>query len=357
MSLEVAKTSASSSPSSTSAPAAAGNSAASAISAGVSAPATSAPATSGEGASATPAATTEGAPAEGTADPALASAGYTPNFKFKVDREEKEIPEFLRGIVKDADSEKMVRELCERSEGMLPIKGRLQETRQQLQTVTQQYQGVIADLNQLGSHLKKKDFDTFFQELEVPLPDVVKWVVEKVKFSQLPPEEQDRILASRNTERRAEELEGSYQNAQTEAVNNAIKARSLEIKLVLARPDVQTFADAFDTKFGQPGAFEKALREKGSQFYRENQRDLPPEEAAKAVMEHYGRFIQAQSPAPVLAAPAAGATSASAARTEPPVIPAVPGGTTSPTKQVPRNLDDLKKLANQAAARSSAAMA
>src|SRR5688572_23823320 len=57
-----------------------------------------------------------------TGDLAAQTQQYTPNFKFKVLDKEHEIEERFRKLIKDADSEKMIRELHEKSFGIEAIK-------------------------------------------------------------------------------------------------------------------------------------------------------------------------------------------------------------------------------------------
>lgn len=49
---------------------------------------------------------------------------FSPNFKLKVMEQEREIPELLRPLIKDAESEKAVRELVEKAYGLEYVKDR-----------------------------------------------------------------------------------------------------------------------------------------------------------------------------------------------------------------------------------------
>ena len=69
---------------------------------------------------------------------------------------EHEVPEFLRGVVKDAATEKQVRELVEKAIGLDYVKPKLEQTRQQLNTVGGQFQGVMGQIDEAKAPVRPR---------------------------------------------------------------------------------------------------------------------------------------------------------------------------------------------------------
>jgi hypothetical protein len=300
----------------------------------------------------------EGAP-DPAADPA-AAALYKPNLKYVVAKEEKEIPEFLRSLIKDEASEKQVRDLIERADGLPHVKTRLQETTGELRETKQNFGLLQQGLADMGELVRNDDFGSFFETLKIPREKVYAWVLKEAEYAQLPPERKREIDAANTAQRRLATTTQENQSWQQQFIEQANRTRMLELNMAISTPEVSSFATTFDAASGKAGAFKLEVQKLGKQVWDDEGIDLPADEAAKRVVAHYGRFIKpGATPAPVLppteaAAPNAPAPAAPAQKREVPVIPNIQGGTTSPTKSTPKSMDDLKKLANEASARLSA---
>ena len=143
-------------------------------------------------------------------DPAAAEA-FKPNLSFKAgvynketkDLEQKDYtidPKFA-AIMKDPESEKLVRELHEKAFGLDSVKERYTETRGQLQQVSQvnrELQGGISDLRktyqsavQTGNWHK---LDKFFATLQIPQENILKYAMAKVQLSEMPEAQRNAIL-------------------------------------------------------------------------------------------------------------------------------------------------------------------
>ncbi len=292
-----------------------------------------------------------------------ASTEWKPKLKYKVDRIEKDIPEFLHSAIKDADSEEKVRQLLQRGEGIEEVKTRYQETKQFAQEIHQKHTLLNQGLSEMGGYIKKKDFGKFFDTLQVRREDVYQWVLQEAQFQQLPEERKREILRARESEETVEQVNQHNSSVEQQLVEQANKTRTLELRLVTSQPEVSSFATQFDSKFGKPGSFQDEVVRVGKMAWDDEGIDLPPEQAVKRVMDHYGRFLGQPelaapgSQEPTTTAPgtapvvAASAKVPSAAKTQPPVIPNLQGGSSSPTKAPVRNLADLNKLSHEASAR------
>jgi hypothetical protein len=103
---------------------------------------------------------------------------YKPNFKFKALGKEMEIDKFLHDAIKDAESEKKIRELYEKAHGLdyiKPMRDRLQEENQAL---VQEKQGMDYQLKALSHFVQTDNMGAFFQALKIPEDKVLKYALE-----------------------------------------------------------------------------------------------------------------------------------------------------------------------------------
>lgn len=273
------------------------------------------------------------------------AAPYQPNYKFKVLDQEHEFDDFVREAIKDPDSEKKLRELYEKAYGLDTVKGRLEKVREEFGGTKQkltQYESAVSDLREL---YQSRDFDTFFQKLNIPQEDILQWVAEKVSYNQLPPDQ--KAMYDQAVQARREAYEARRESRE---MGSKVDERSLEAKRVLltselARPEVKTFADSYNAKLGKSDAFWNEVCRVGEQAYLTEGVDLPPGEAIKRVMEAYKPFMGDT-----------GSATAIASGNQPKVVqpnktatlPNVQGaaGRSPVGKKKPTSIEDLKKLAN-----------
>lgn len=254
----------------------------------------------------------------------------------------------MRGVIKDADSEKKIKELYEKAYGLDVVKPRFQQTRQELQEIRTQHQSLLKDVQEVREHYARGDFDSFFKTLQIPEEKVLQWMYDKITYNQLPPEQRQPLDARKAAEQRAWAAEQRAMELEQVASTSTVEAKRYALQVALERPDVKSFAQNFDTRAGKPGAFVDELYDIGEAEWARSQGrvDLTPEQAIQKVMSKYGAFLggQAQQAPP----PGVQGTQAPnpTAQTKVPVIPNVGGAATSPTqKPKARNLEDIKKLA------------
>lgn len=286
---------------------------------------------------------------------------YKPNLVFKAgvynketkDLEQKDYtidPKFA-SIMKDPESEKLVRELHEKAFGLDSVKERYTETRGQLQQVSQvnrELQGGINDLRktyqsavQSGNWHK---MDKFFSTLQIPQENILKYAFAKVQLNEMDPAQRNAIMGQIEAENRAETLAQQQSQAQQGSQTQAQQYRQLQIEVVMNKPEVSELAKAFDARAGKPGAFEDAVRREGSLAWHSGQ-DIPPQQAVERVIENYGlksgvSTTAAQTPAVTTPAPGKPALVQRTTQT----IPNVQGRSTSPIKTPkPKSIDDLVK--------------
>lgn len=266
---------------------------------------------------------------------------YQPNFKFKVMDEEKEIDEFVRGAIKDQESEKKIRELYEKAYGLDYVKPKYEERGKKLTEVEGRYNELYGMVSDTMS-LKEKDFWGFCEKLGLTKEQVAQKVLEEVKKLELP-EDQKRIYDELERTRRANlDLEKKFEFERRASEERAVQARTYELDTVLSRPEISAYAKAYDSSRKKSGAFREFVVRHGKAEWSVNQRDVSSEQAVVDAMAILGESYRG--------GPATATHTAPNADDKPlPVIPRVTGKSVSPTGKAPRSIDDLKKIAAEMA--------
>jgi hypothetical protein len=269
---------------------------------------------------------------------------FTPNFKFKAANKEHEIPEFLRGVIKDEQSQKFIHQLFEKAYGIETVKGRLEAVRQEHQQLNQAY-GTVMQTVQLGREAYQRgDLDTVFQTFRIPEEKVLQWAIKKVQLSQMPPEQRHVHEARDQAERRAWELERMQRDQGQEQLQQQSQQLVEMLDIVLERPEYSSLAQEFEARKG-PGAFRSLAIQMGEFEYHQSGKVLSPMEAAQRAADMLGG-VQRQQPQQAAApAPAQQATPATQQKI---VLPNVGAGKpAAPAKAPPKSLDDIRKIYDQ----------
>lgn len=265
---------------------------------------------------------------------------YTPNYKFKVHDEEKEFDEFVRGSIKDVDTEKKTRELYEKAYGLDFVKPKYEDLKKKYPEVEQNYQQLNNTVNEILD-LRDKDLGSFFEALKLPEEKVAQWMLDKIKKMELPPEQRQVYDQYEETRRRNLTLEKQFQQLEQRTQAQEVHARTLELDSSLQRPEVSSFVKAFDETRKQPGSFREEVRERGLYEWKVNGKDLSVAEAIAAVMSRYTGMVNPTE---------MGAVAAQPGLEKPlPVIPRMSGKAVSATGKQVRSIADLKKRSEELA--------
>lgn len=310
-----------------------------------------APAAASEASAPPPAADPAAAPAAAAApviDPATgkpAAPAWQPNFKVKSYDKEFEIDELFRGLIKDAETEKKVKEVFEKAYAIDVMKPKYQKAREENEklrgSVEKEYQPLAKAVDEISALYAKGaasgELEGFFQKLQIPDEVLFKYVARRLDYTQLTPEQKAAYDRSVQAQSQTYQLEQQNQQLQAEVQTHQVQARTFEMNTVLAKPEVKEIADIVDSRLG-PGTFQNEVIREGILAWKTQQKDLSAEEAATAVLNRIRPIVQAQLPPQ-----GAGAQNPAAQR--PPVIPTLKGQGTSPVKQMPKSIADLKKIA------------
>ena len=265
---------------------------------------------------------------------------YKPNFKYKVNKEEKEIPEAFRSIVKDAETEKQVRELFEKSHGLDLTKPKVEQLKTENQELLTWKTNMNKSLTALSKFVQKEDLGGFFQATDIPFEMVARYVHQELLKREMPEAERNRIQSYEMDRRRLLALEQENEDLKTNYSTTSQQAREMEFNQAMSRPEVQAIASKYDSFTGKQNGFAVAVANKGALAYQMSGGKfvMPVEQAISETMAEWGFLMNQQ--APVAAAPQ---TQTQAAPK--PVLPNVGSQGSSPIKQGVKSVADLRKIA------------
>jgi len=274
---------------------------------------------------------------------------YAPNFKYKAALEEKEIDPFWHGLIKDADSEKKVKELFTRADAFDYMKDKYTKRDTDYTSLREDYETQAKIVSKVTTAVKQQDYDTVFRNLGLNDHQVIQWAAKKVDYmqhmQQLPPEQRAAIERQQQAAFQNQEYQEQLTQMQEEVFAQKSQAREVQLDMTLLKPEISQSVQFWDSKMGYQGAFRDMVIEEAQRAWAIQKVDLLPEQAVARVMQRFGAFIGAQG-----APSQAGATTqtmseqgATPVLHQKPVIPVVNGAAKSPIKKQVRSVADIKQ--------------
>jgi hypothetical protein len=298
---------------------------------------------------------------------------YEPNYKVKVLDKEHEIPEAFRGLIKDAESEKQVREVFEKALGLEPVKQQRDQFKNQVKQfqteVMPELQSYRSQISEARDAYQKGDMHGFFKKLNVAPEKVLQYALDLVQYQEMNPEQRRAIDTAREAQERAQELEKQNQELSSQFMTQAQQAKALELDTALARAEIKSISESYDQRPGrnpEDPSFRDIVIDYAEWIWDKTQGKtvLSADQAIQEVIRRYGLAgltaantpaqatmpVATQSPGHQPAQPQVTPPQPkAAAQPQVPVIPNVSGRSTSPTKAKPKSLEDLRKLREQMA--------
>lgn len=274
---------------------------------------------------------------------------FEPNFKYKAALQEKEIEEFWRPLIKDADSEQRVKEALTKLDGFDSVKSSREKIFNDYQSLQGDYSAQAQVVQRVESALERGDLSSAFRQLGLKDEDVFKYTQSRLQMMDLPPEQQRALQEAEEARHKNYETQDQITQLQQMYETQAVQARTMQLDFVLSRPDVSESASKWDSLTGKSGAFRDLIIQEAQAAHFQQGVDLSADQAAQRVLQKFGSLlgqnaggvpaqVVPQAQAPLSQTPYAQQTQSK------PVIPAVTGQGATPIKKAPRSLDDLKKI-------------
>lgn len=266
---------------------------------------------------------------------------YEPNFKFKVLDEEKEFDEWVRGAVKDKDTEAKVRELYEKAHGLDHVKPKLAEERQAREQVEGKLQEFVDEVRETVSWAKK-DFGIFLEKIGMTKAEVAQWVLQQAQIEQMPEAERAVYNEVNALKRQMAEMEKANSRLSVSRETEATQARVTELHQVLGNPEIAPLVQEFDKRLGQDGSFMNMVVRHATAEWHQSKRDLSAKEAVDQVLKILN--LRAQTPSQAVTPNEPSKTTKVAQPHRPTVLPNLGAGSTSPAAKRVKSVDDIRKM-------------
>ncbi len=285
-----------------------------------------------------------------------APPAYSPNFKFKVQDEEKEFDEFVRGSIKDQETEGKFRELYEKAHGLDHVKPKLAEERTQREQREAELAAIRSEYGQYNEavneilELKDKDLGMFLQRLQLDPKKLANYLADvfetQDKLKDLPEPFRNMYNEFNNLRSEVQTLRKATGNLNQTHTGSLVQARTNELTQHLGSPEVKSLVEQYDARVGKPGMFATMVMRHGKAVHDETGQDLSVAEAASEVMKLLGLQSQvAGQAATPNAVPTPGATTGKVVtHQKPTVLPKVGGSGGTPASSRPKSTEDLRKL-------------
>jgi hypothetical protein len=272
--------------------------------------------------------------AEGKAEP----QAFQPSFKFKVLDKEKEFDEWIRPVVKDADTEKKVKELYEKAYGLDSVKQDRETLRSELSQAKEKISSTDKAINTISEFASQRDWDSFFEALSIPKNEILQYALNLVQREQMPPEQKAQWEASRQAQQQARYYQEQNQQLQQSQQQFQIQQREFELSQEISKSDISSVAEAYNAGMASPSAFREYVIRIG-QAHAAQGNDIPVAQAVQEAVRHL-RAVNPQLGMPAQAQETPRVVQPSSK----PTLPNIQGRGTSPVKSTVRSLDDLRSL-------------
>lgn len=277
--------------------------------------------------------------------PVPPTPAFTPNFKFKVMDKEHEVPEWLRAAIKDEKTNKEAIELFEKAYGLDHVKPKYKQTREEFQTLRQTHDGLTKKLKTAAHYLQNGDIGGYFDYVGINPQAIMQWAIEQAQYTQLDENGRRQYDERNSARRRAIELELQKGELESSSQSQLEELFREHLSLAMDRPEVKSFEEQFNARVGSPTAFMEEIAMRGEAIFQRTGKNPPPHQVINEVMRLYGQSgASATAPTPAAHATTT-APAAPQAPAKPPVIPHVNGRNASPTVQISKSIDDIRKAA------------
>lgn len=266
---------------------------------------------------------------------------WTPSYKYIFKGEEKEIDDpYFKSIIKDQESERKVRDLYERAQNMVTYKEKMAELEPKYQQINQKYSQLDGTIKKLAQYYDQDEMDLFIKTLGVDKNKLIQWVAKDLQYSMLPEDQKKLYDEKRTYKHQTMEMEEKLNYYKQKDEMEAVAARSFQLDNELGRADIQSVASQYDSIYGN-GSFKQEVIRAGQFEWLTRGQDLS---AADAVQ------IAFQKAKPIVDRLQGVGTNLQPSAPKPRIITNVAGNSSmSPSKARPRNLDELRAMAKQAA--------
>ena len=227
---------------------------------------------------------------------------WSPNLTYSFNKEERQMDEYLAGIIDSKEKEDRFRELYTKADGLDQVNEAFDRKTQEYEELTEKHNTINDEYGTFKkglerlSGLKESDFLAFQRHWAIPDRQILE------RASQILELEEKGVEAQREHERQFQERQAGYQT-QLQAEQESLRSQSIQQEMhqlkmnqAMSAPEIAAFRTEYDKRFGQEGAFEAAVKDYGSLQYHQTQRYVEPSVAVAEVFRRSQALIPANQP-------------------------------------------------------------
>lgn len=268
---------------------------------------------------------------------------FVADFKYRADGKDLEVPEFLRGLIKDKASQDQVVNMLKKHDAFDTVSTRRDQFRTERDQERAEKQKFVTAIDSMRSTYQRGDIDGFLKMCEISEDSMLKWATEKAKYLMGDETYRSQIDQQNSLRQNAWKNESQATDYQTKYQEMEARQLQTEFNYEMLRPEVSSFVASFDKSFGD-GAFVTEVKNRGELAYLREQKTIAPSAVIQAMMKQYASITQAPQKAQV-AAPKSATAAKVVVKTAPKVatIPTVKGSSASPTKEGFTSMDQIRQ--------------
>jgi hypothetical protein len=271
---------------------------------------------------------------------------FTPNYKYKAYGKEFEVDEWARPLINKDNQEHMIK-LYEKSGGFDHLKTNFKDLETRYGQ-TEQTNGQFMQIrNAILSNIDKGDLGKAFNIIGLSDDQVMNYVRQKLEYAQLAPDQRAVVDQYRATMEGKAQAESALEQQQRYAEELMMEKHEWEVQKTFADPKYASTINEYNTRLGDENAFRSVVKQIGSNEFFANGRNLPVGEAVDRAIR-----MLALNPAQAQQISQSSDTTPVSHQTPSkpaprPIMRVGKGGGSTPVKQRPRSLDDLKNIYQQ----------
>lgn len=273
---------------------------------------------------------------------------FNPTLKYKVRDQEHTMDDWVKGLIKDAETEKKFQDLYTKGHGLEIAKQERDQYKTKL-TGIEQSLGILNNIVQQYYKSPSTNGATaaqqFIEALQLPKEMFLQYALQELKYQQMSPEQRYEVDMQRQHASRLQQLEAQNQQLESQYQQTAQLQRTQELNYALNEPSVAQVAQAYDARVGRPGAFKQLVVERGIYHGTVNKVDITPQQAIQEALQILGGSTP-QGTAPSQAGQTVGTQTPVQQlqqQQQKPVIPNIQGqATVSPAKKAVKSIDDIR---------------
>ena len=268
---------------------------------------------------------------DASASMAPEAPAWAPDYTYEFDGKKREIDPLFRGIIKDEESQKKVRDYIQRAEA-------LPKYRDKVQNYEKDWKPVVDQVSQLQKYFEKGDHDQVFKALGYNDEMIFKYVKAKLDQAQMPEDQRQLIEAKKMAELEKERFMEENNSYREQASQELARVTEIEMDIELAKPQYATLQAAYDKAYGS-GSFKNLVIDRGAYVVTQQGQHVRPGQLLTMVAKEFAPFLSQNTD--------------SVSEPQQPqqqvkkVIPNVGKGSGSPARQAITSIADLKKRAKQ----------